>query len=246
MADTSGAYLTEAENVYRSGCDAFEAWMAGDDNASAFAIHVTDMHGQIVGDVVTLDYPLHRRETLNSLIRPVSIDAVAKDGVERSFTPDEWMQLPQIDRDAFGSWTRHFAHEDMRDVLHKLDEIRKEHEAFNESVSEDNFLAAANAGFMAASEHPAQNMLRVEREAASEMLARGDADVYRLLPSGPERLEAIDAVKSNGLWYLNNREFAIRREDIAGLQKWADRNAHDLLNHSKERGEQKKTHEPEI
>jgi hypothetical protein len=108
-----------------------------------------------------------------------------------------------------------------------------------------DFLSDLNRGYMRDATNPQPDMLRVTRVAASQMLARGDADVFRLLPIGSEKLSPIDAVRCGGLWYSENREFAIRREDLPGLNKWARRAAGEILRQT-ERGEHKKSYEPEV
>jgi len=111
-------------------------------------------------------------------------------------------------------------------------------------LSEDDLLIKLNAAYMNQSQIPQPDMLRVTQEAAKEMLARGDAEVFRLVPGGPERLSPLDAIRSNGLWYTDHREFAIRREDIAGMDKWAGRGASHALWQIQR--DQQKRHEPEL
>ena len=50
------------------------------------------------------------------------------------------------------------------------------------------------------------------------MLLYDEAPVYRLLPSGSEKIAPIAAV-STGLWYENYREFAIAPKDLGALDK---------------------------
>ena len=53
---------------------------------------------------------------------------------------------------------------------------------------------------------------------AKQMLLYDEAPVYRLLPSGSEKIAPIAAI-STGLWYENYREFAIAPEDLGALDK---------------------------
>ena len=89
-----GSFLTEAAHVYRNGSAAFEPWM-GTDAAQAFSVQVTNIHGELRGDVVPLDTSSHRQSILDNQIFPVSADK-----------------------------TRHFAPEDLQAVHHKLEGIR--------------------------------------------------------------------------------------------------------------------------
>jgi hypothetical protein len=244
MLDGQRSFLTEAAHVYRNGSDAFEAWMCASAGARAFAVHVTEVHGRIAGDIVPLDFVAHRYEVLNASIRPDRIDAVFGDG-GKSFAPEEWSALPLIERDAAETWTRHFTHEDLQSVIRRLDNIRAEHAEYGRPTDEAGFLSKMNASYMKQSENPQPDMLRITRDAARDILARGDAEVYRLLPSGAEKLTPVDAVKSGGLWYMNNRGFAIRREDLPGFDKWAERAAGNIPRQP-ERGEHKKSRDAEL
>jgi hypothetical protein len=126
-----------------------------------------------------------------------------------------------------------------------LEDTRAAHEEYGKPRSENTFLTEINAAYMKQSENPQPDMLRVTQEAAREMLARGDAEVYRLLPAGAEKLTQMDTVKSGGLCYMNHREFAIKREDLPDLDKWAERRAEIAVCRT-ERGERKQSHGEEL
>jgi len=96
------------------------------------------------------------------------------------------------------------------------------------TIAPKEFLAKINAEYMAAAENSRTDLVRLSPDAAREILARGDAEVLRLVPNGTEPLTAIDAVK-NGLNVAAHREFAIRRADLPGLEKWASRSAETIL-----------------
>jgi hypothetical protein len=70
------------------------------------------------------------------------------------------------------------------------------------------------------------------------MLVRGDADIFRLTPEGINKLAPIEATRLSR--YTGNCELAIRREDIAGLEKWAERKVSDITR-SQERGDHDKS-----
>ena len=241
--------LTEAAQAYRHASYANDIWRTteGGPDTLAVAIHVTRGDGRLTGDVVLLDFTRQREEILSNSILPIhidAIDAVFKDSSEKTFTPVEWDALQQFERDSIRTWTFRFVHEQTDAIDHRIAEISGQHEVSGKPVSEDAFLAKINAAYMAQSQNPQPDMLRVLHPAAREMLARGDAEVFRLTPDDPEALVQMDAVRS-GLWYSFNREFAIRRADMDGLDKWAGRVAGDIQRKN-ERGEHKKSHEAEI
>jgi hypothetical protein len=81
-----------------------------------------------------------------------------------------------------------------------------------------------NAAYMESAENPQPGMLRIPLVTARDMLANSDAAVFRLLPEGAKQLSPLDAMQSRGgLWYQQHREFAIRKEDLSGLDRWANR-----------------------
>ena len=82
---------------------------------------------------------------------------------------------------------------------------------------------AAKAGeiincFIPEGSHPDMDKYRIPQGTAKQMLLYDEAPVYRLLPSGSEKIAPIAAV-STGLWYENYREFAIAPEDLGALDK---------------------------
>jgi hypothetical protein len=173
------------------------------------------------------------------------IDAEIRDGSNRVIMFAEWNAMDRLERDQIKNCAYHYAPADEKMLAFHRDFIRQARAESGISVSSSDFLAKLNKPFMSQAENPQSDMLRITQDAAKEMLARGDAEVYRLLPSGAEKLSPMDAVKSGGLWYMNNREFAIKRGDIGGLDRWAERTAGNILRQA-ERGEHTKSREPEV
>jgi len=229
------SFLTEAAHAYRRGTTAFDFWMnaAEGSDTRAFAIHVTDMHdprGCVIGDLVEIDLAERQRDILSHSIHFTRVDAVPRFGPDRSYTPEEWNGMEAVDRDMLQSWTRHFEHEDMEAVLRHLEDIRAEHADASKIVTPDTVLFDLSGSYMAKAENPHSDMLRVNLDVAKDMLARGGAPVYRLLPNGPELLSALDVMPSRGgLWYQNCREFAVRKDEIDGLDRWADRTTDAMI-----------------
>ena len=69
-----------------------------------------------------------------------------------------------------------------------------------------------------AAQNPDRDKYRIPQGTAKQMLLYDEAPVYRLLPSGSEKIAPIAAI-STGLWYENYREFAIAPEDLGALDK---------------------------
>jgi len=235
LMDGRNIFLTEAAHAYRRGTTAYDAFSnmntQGNPNIKAFAIHVTDVHnGPARGDVVELNAEDRRQDILYHSIEHTRVDAVPKFGPEQSFSPEEWERLEDIDRHMLESWTRHFESNDLKAVNRHLDDLRDSDSDIGNIVDESAFLAKMNGSYMAAAENPQPDMLRITLPVAKEMLARGDAEVYRLFPEGPDKLQPLDAIRNSGsLWYQEYREFAIKRKDMPGLDRWAARETAALI-----------------
>ncbi len=79
-----------------------------------------------------------------------------------------------------------------------------------------------NVEYMTGAQNPDMDMYRIPLAAAKQMLPYDEASVYRLLPSGPEKIAPIAAV-TTGLWYEHYREFAIAPEDLGALDRLVQR-----------------------
>ena len=75
-----------------------------------------------------------------------------------------------------------------------------------------------NMQYMEAAQNPDMDKYRIPQGTAKQMLLYDEVPVYRLLPSGSEKIAPIEAI-STGLWYENYREFAIAPEDLGALDK---------------------------
>lgn len=247
LMSNGGAYITEAAHAYRSGTTAFDLWMSAQEkpDTHGFAIHMTDVHGRTAGNIAQVDITERQLDILENSIHPIRVEATLQNGEMQTYTPQEWDALSQIDKDSVQGWRRVFEDGDYSKVNRHLDDLRSIDEDACRPVSASEFLTGMNAAYMEQAQCPQSDMLRVSQQAAKEMLARGDCEVFRLLPEGVEKLSPTDAVKS-GLWYSEHREFAIRREDTVGLEKWAERSAGDIAGRAKARDEQNRVQGPEL
>ena len=235
--------LTEAAHAYRYESDQFTDFTAATEfvNARAFALHVTDVHQpHVMGHAVEVDVQTLREDILQHYIYPAGIDAVKKSGEEAFFSPEQWDGMSVTDRDQIQSWTRRFEPGAHSSVLRHLEDIRDQHEQTGKTVFPEELLSAMNAAYMEQAENPQADMLRIPLVAAREMLAHGDTEVFRLLPEGAKQLTALDAMHSRGgLWYQQYREFAIKKEDISDMNKWASRAIEAAVKPATERNTEK-------
>ena len=242
--------ITEAVHAYRYESEQFHDFTVSSEflNAKAFALHITDVHQpHVMGHAVEVDVQALREDILRHCIYPTHIDAVRKSGQEVSFTLEQWDRLEGIDRDQIESWTRRFEPGAHTPVFRHLEDVREKHEQTGQAVSSEELLSVMNSAYMDRAENPQADMLRIPLVTAREMLAHGDAEVFRLLPEGAKQLTALDAMYSRGsLWYQQYREFAIKKEDAPGLDRWAIRTIEAAVKPAPERGGQKKSYEPEV
>lgn len=239
LIDGKGIHLMDTTRAYFAGSYEHKKWedtelspqtrafvVMADDNGDKFAI----------GSLIEIDFAAQKRDILENSIHYDQVELVNKDGTEQLISREAWEGLSAADKKDTVSW-RHIYNKSACSVIAThMEEQCSRYEANNKVVSAEDFLADINSSYMNRAENPQPGMLRITREAAAEALARGDADVYRLFPGSYEQMWAIDAIKNKGLWYTNNREFAIKREGIGGLDKWAERKAGDFMRLS-DRGE---------
>jgi hypothetical protein len=227
IATDDRVFITEAALAYHHGSTAYETFLSATDNpgAKAYALHVTEVHhAHVEGDVVAVDASTLCADIQKHSIHFAHVTALDKDGQEHRFTPEQWDAMEPIDRDQMATWTRHFDTADQRRVRDHLENAREEHAVAGKAVPETDLLANLNQDFMRRAENPQPDMLRVTLPAAREMLARGDAQVYRLMGDGSKEMSPLEAMPSRGgLQYMRHREFAIYRHDLDGLEKWANR-----------------------
>ncbi|MDR1206064.1 MAG: antirestriction protein ArdA, partial [Peptococcaceae bacterium] len=201
-----------AEELYHRNVVGHTLWqgLQATEEVKTFFFTVTEREGpRVVGSLYELDVAGLQDSLRDGSFDFTHIDAEMKDGAKRTITFEAWQAMDKIERDGIQSWVYHYDPADVTKLNTLIYTLRRVCEKNREAIAADEFLTKLNTAYMARADHPQPDMLRVARKTASDMLARGDADVYRLLPDGPEKLWPIDAVKSDGLWFANYRAFAI-------------------------------------
>jgi hypothetical protein len=239
LLDGKSAYLIDAAHAYQRGTTAFDIWTGASEtpDTKALAIHITKVSDSIIGDVEELDLTQRQRDIVSHSIRSIAVKATLRNGETFEYTPAEWEGIFPSERDRAVSWQRMFRAGDCSEVCQHLAEIG-DGLGSARAAGADELLVGINAAYMERARCAAAGFLRVSQETAKEILARGDAEVFRLLPEGATRLEQIDAVKS-GLWFSEHREFAIRQKDLPKLDGWAKRASAELLRQAERAGHQK-------
>ena len=241
MMNSQMLAITPANQLFHWDTTEHEAWMlAGDTpDVRTFVLSVTDRSGgRITGNLFEADlYALQDYIQGNSFLF-THLDAEMKDGTTRRFSLAEWGGMDRYGRDQLKSWTKHYDPVDEAKLTTYLGVLRWAVEENKAAVSPGEFLMQINAPYMAQARNVERGMLRLAPGAAKEILAQDAAPVMRLLFYGMEKLMPVDAAKT-GLWISPDFEFAIHPRDCAGLEKWAQRAAGEMLRQA-ERGERDK------
>ena len=237
--NTNGHHFYPALDAYRRGGGpaGIITSLTGEPGTRFFALRLDEAGKPESGSLLEINRDALYTNMVRHHITPGWMEAEMSDGTKSSLTIWDWSNLDGAERGKVVSYEPIYSTEDSNKIQKRFDDFRGECNAAANEVTEAELLADLNKAYMAAAKNPLPDMIRVENEAAKEILARGDADVYRLTPGGAEKLSPIDAAKP--LCFKENRDLAIRREDISGLDKWADRAAAKLIRQN-ERGEREK------
>ena len=107
------------------------------------------------------------------------------------------------------------------------------------AIDSDTMFDYFNSEYMAGAKYSQPGMLRIPQETAKNILLNGDAPVFRLMPRSVELMSNITAAK-NGLNFQNFREFAVKKDDRAGIDKLCSREIAEIVNKPQELDSQKK------
>jgi hypothetical protein len=245
LADRDNICLTPAIEAYKRGTEtsAFIS-LAMKSSAErpdfmAFAVRVHSRgEDGVTGDLIELNGKALCANAARHAVVPDRIDVVFSNGAAKSYDLWSWAELSGHARDDIRDYTLHFPDSGLAEAARRYASFMGANETVGEAVGMDTFLQEANASFMAAAQNPQPDMIRVANEAAKEILARSNADVYRLVPEGAVKLAPIEAARA--MCFAEHRELAVKREDFPGLDNWSKRAVNNLLRRN-ERGERDKT-----
>jgi hypothetical protein len=235
-----GVTLCPASDAYKRGNQVADIFsMAGNlsekqPDIRLFAVSITDRdetgNGSIRGDLVELNGKAIRANIKHHSITPDKMDAtfIGPNGNKPvSYDLFEWGSLTQNERSFLQDVTPHYRANDVRDVDINFSILINATGLGCKTVDIETVLSEINVHFMADAANPQPGMLRVTNEAAREILARGDMDVYKLTAEGPDKMAAFEALRP--LCFREHRETAIKCEDAARLDIWANRTVKDIM-----------------
>ena len=234
LFNRSDVFIAPAMEVYRRGSEMskFTLNMTASADTKVFAVRVNNAHAadsekggrDLRGDLVELSTKSFNSHITHYAATPDRVDAVHDSGAKQSYDLFEWGQMLQKqDGKSAGIYTYHYSEADLKSAAKHFGSFMGSHELMCHAESFDFHLPK-----LVASLGDLQNdMIPIANDAAREILARGDADVYRLTENGVVKLDAFEALRP--MCFAEYKDLAIKREDAAGLGKWAERKAGEIV-----------------
>lgn len=238
LSDALLAYCPSAE-LYRM------AAMTEYPGARAFLFHTERKEdGRLYGDILMMDLDTLRQDIERNTLCPYGVSMEYRDGTKAEAGIETWESMELCEKDALKTWHYLYAPEQVTEWQHfyqgRFSQWKEQ--AFSYMVQDLEELL--NVGYMEEAQNPDTDMYRIPQETARQMLLNDEAPVYRLLPSGPEKIPPIAAV-TTGLWYENYREFAVAPEDLGALDRLCGREVERLLGNRPQQNKEKTAPVPE-
>lgn len=223
--------LEDAAFAYQRGMDLNQSLFTSTyRNERAFLLHVDNREiGRAYGGVLLMDCATLRRDVERHALSPIGITAVGIDGSPRSISFQQWKAMGLGEKESLRSWGYQYLYTDEKaEIAQICHRFFKQWQDKADYMLPVDILPRLNLDYMLDADHFVEDMYRIPREIAKQMLLYNDGEVYRLLPSGPERVPAIEAVK-NGVWYDSNQVFAIAPKDWKGLDRVCKRQTERIM-----------------
>lgn len=213
-------WLSDALFAYCSTADLHQMILTTEFiGARAFLFH-TDRRegGHLYGDVLMMDLDTLRQDIKRNILYPCGVNIERKDGSVATVSLKEWTGMELYEKDALKSWGFSYAPNQVTEWQYHYSTMFRQwmDQAFR--YMPQDLEERLNMQYMEAAQNPDMDKYRIPQGTAKQMLLYDEAPVYRLLPSGSEKIAPIAAI-STGLWYENYREFAIAPEDLGALDK---------------------------
>lgn len=200
--------------------------------ARAFLFHADRKEdGRAYGNLLMMDLDTLRQDVKQNMLYPESVNIELKDGQTEIINLKKWRTMELYEKDALKSWGFSYNLEQVAKWRNHYSDVwnhRKE-QAF--SYTSEGLEELLNTEYMEAAQYPDMDKYRIPLGTAKQILLYDEAPVYRLLPSGPEKIHPIMAV-TMGLWYESCREFAITSEDFGAVDRLVGRETDRLIGKS--------------
>ena len=213
-------WLSDALFAYCSTADLYQMISTTEFiGARAFLFH-TDRRegGHLYGDVLMMDLDTLRQDIKRNILYPCGVNIERKDGSAATVSLKEWTEMELYEKDALKSWGFSYAPNQVTEWQYHYSTMFRQWMDMAFCYMPQDLEERLNMQYMEAAQNPDMDKYRIPQGTAKQMLLYDEAPVYRLLPSGSEKIAPIAAI-STGLWYENYREFAIAPEDLGALDK---------------------------
>lgn len=213
-------WLSDALFAYCSTADLHQMILTTEFiGARAFLFHTDRSEGgHLYGDVLMMDLDTLRQDIKRNILYPCGVNIERKDGSAATVSLKEWTEMELYEKDALKSWGFSYAPNQVTEWQYHYSTMFRQwmDQAFR--YMPQDLEERLNMQYMEAAQNPDMDKYCIPQGTAKQMLLYDEAPVYRLLPSGSEKIAPIAAI-STGLWYENYREFAIAPEDLGALDK---------------------------
>ena len=213
-------WLSDALFAYCSTADLHQMILTTEFiGARAFLFHTDRSEGgHLYGDVLMMDLDTLRQDIKRNILYPCGVNVERKDGSAATVSLKEWTEMELYEKDALKSWGFCYRPEQVTEWQHYYSDIFSQWKEQAFSYMPQDLEERLNVEYMSDAQNPDMDMYRIPLATAKQMLLYDEAPVYRLLPSGPEKIPPIAAV-TTGLWYEHYREFAVTPEDLGALDR---------------------------
>lgn len=197
--------------------------------ARAFLFHVDHKeNGHMFGDMLMVDLDTLRQDVRQNILYPVGVQIENADGTKGFVSLEKWHAMEPFEKQALKSWGFTYDPEQVAKWQKHYADMFSQWKEIAFPYAAQDLEERLNYQYMELAEHPDMDMYRIPLGTAKQMLLYDEAPVYRLLPGGPEKLAPISAL-TTGLWYQNNREFAVRPEDLDVVDNIVHREVERLI-----------------
>lgn len=223
-------WLSDALHAYCSTADLHQMIFTTEYiGARAFLLHTNQKENdRLHGDVMMLDLDTLRQDVKRNTLSPYGVNVYHPDGRVETVSLEKWHSMELYEKDSLKSWGFCYRPEQVTEWQCHYSDILSQYRAQAFSYMPQDLEELLNVGYMEEAQNPDTDLYRIPLGTARQLLLYNEAPVYRLLPSGPEKIPPIAAV-TTGLWYEDYREFAVTPEDLGALDRLVRRETDRLM-----------------
>lgn len=197
--------------------------------ARAFLLHTDRTEkGHLYGDVLMMDLDTLRQDVKGSTLCPYGVSIEDQDGIKSVIGLDKWNAMQIYEKSELKSWGFYYDSEPVTKWRQHYSNMFSQWKEQGVSYKVQDLEERLNMEYMEGAQNPSMDMCRIPMETAKQMLLYDEAPIYRLLPSGPEKIPPITAV-TTGLWYECYREFAVSFQDFDSVDRLIHRETDRII-----------------